>query len=122
VPDRSLWFQSLWAVALALSGTYEQLFTFVTFAVVLFNGACGFAVFVLRRTRPDAPRSYRVPGYPIVPTLFVLASAVLLVNAIVETPRESLAGAAIVLIGIPAYAWWRRGSQPPPGPAPPPPR
>jgi basic amino acid/polyamine antiporter, APA family len=110
VPDRSLWFQSLWAVALALSGTYEQLFTFVTFAVVLFNGACGAAVFVLRRTRPDLPRPYRAWGYPVVPALFVLASAVLLVNAVVDTPRESLAGLVIVLLGIPAYLWWRRSA------------
>jgi APA family basic amino acid/polyamine antiporter len=108
VPDVSLWFQSLWAVLLALTGTYEQLFTYVTFAVVLFNGACGVAVFVLRRTRPDAPRPYRVLGYPVVPALFVLASAVLLVNAIVETPRESLAGAGIVALGVPAYLAWKR--------------
>jgi APA family basic amino acid/polyamine antiporter len=108
VPDRSLWLQSLWAVVLALSGTYEQLFTYVTFAVVLFNGAAAAAVFVLRRTRPDLPRPYRVPGYPVVPALFVAACAVLLVAAVAERPRESLAGIGIVLLGVPAYAWWRR--------------
>jgi APA family basic amino acid/polyamine antiporter len=121
VPDRSLWFQSAWAIALALSGTYEQLFTFVTFAVVVFNGACGAAVLVLRRTRPDLPRPYRVPGYPFVPALFVLASAMLAVNAVVETPRESLAGLAIIALGVPAYAWWRgrrgSGGAPPAGEA-----
>jgi basic amino acid/polyamine antiporter, APA family len=116
VPDRSLWFQSAWAIVLALSGTYEALFTYVTFAVVLFNGACGVAVFVLRKTRPDLERPYRVPGYPVVPALFVLASAVLLVNAVSDNPRESLAGLGIVLIGIPAYLWWRSrsGARPPP--------
>ena len=59
---------------------------------------------------PDLPRPYRAWGYPVVPLLFVLASAVLLVNAIADTPRESLAGLGIVLLGIPAYLWWRRRS------------
>jgi APA family basic amino acid/polyamine antiporter len=108
VPAWSLWLQSLWAVALALSGTYGQLITYVTFAVVLFTGAAAVAVFVLRRTQPDLPRPYRVPGYPVVPTLFVLASAVLVAGALVETPRETLAGLVIVLSGVPAYLWWRR--------------
>jgi APA family basic amino acid/polyamine antiporter len=122
VPVRSLWLQSAWAVLLTLSGTYEQLFTYVMFAVVLFNGSCGVAVFVLRRTRPDLPRPYRVPGYPVVPALYVLASAVLLVSALRDSPRESLAGLVIVLLGVPAYLWWRRGAVVNPPSSPPPTR
>jgi APA family basic amino acid/polyamine antiporter len=112
IPDRSLWLQSVWAMVLALSGTYEQLFTYVMFAVVLFAGASGVAVFVLRRTRPGLSRPYRVPGYPVVPALFVIASAVLVANAFIDTPRESLAGLGIVVSGIPAFLWWRRSRLP----------
>jgi basic amino acid/polyamine antiporter, APA family len=107
-PGRSLWAQSGWAVVLTLSGTYEQLYTYVTFAAVLFHVLTGAAVFVLRRTRPDLPRPYRVWGYPVVPALFLLASLILLVNTLSERRGEALWGLLFVALGLPAYAWWRR--------------
>ncbi|HEV7518796.1 MAG TPA: amino acid permease [Thermoanaerobaculia bacterium] len=110
-PGRSLWAQSGWAVVLTLSGTYEQLYTYVVFAGVLFHIAAGAAVFVLRRTRPDGPgvsRPYRVWGYPVVPALFILASLVLMLNTLFEKPKESLWGLLFVALGLPAYAWWSR--------------
>jgi len=106
-PGNSLWAQSAWAIVLTLSGTYEQLYTYVTFAAVLFHIATGAAVFVLRRTRPDLPRPYRAWGYPVVPALFILASLVLLANTLVEKPKEALWGLLFVALGLPAYAWWR---------------
>ena len=109
-PTRSLWLQSAWAMVLALSGSYTQLFTWVTFAVVLFHVAVGAAVFVLRRKGPDAPRPYSAWGYPVVPALFILAMALLLLNTLVERPVESLLGLACIAAGWPAYAWWRRGA------------
>ncbi|HEY7529595.1 MAG TPA: amino acid permease [Gemmatimonadota bacterium] len=108
VPARSLWAQCALASLLALSGTYEQLYTYVTFAVVLFQGATGAAVFVLRRKLPHAPRPYRVWGYPLVPALFVLATLFLVWNTLVERPVQSLWGLGLIAIGLPAYAWWRR--------------
>jgi APA family basic amino acid/polyamine antiporter len=110
-PGRSLWAQSGWAMVLTLSGTYEQLYTYVVFAGVLFHIAAGTAVFVLRRTRPDGPgvsRPYRVWGYPVVPALFILASLVLMLNTLFEKPKESLWGLLFVALGLPAYAWWSR--------------
>ncbi|MFN2431446.1 MAG: APC family permease [Gemmatimonadota bacterium] len=107
VPARSLWAQSGVALVLALSGSYEQLYTYVTFAVVLFNAATGMALFVLRRTRADLPRPYRAWGYPVVPALFVLATAGLVVNTLIERPVESGIGLALVALGLPAYAFWR---------------
>ncbi|MGB5477615.1 MAG: amino acid permease, partial [Thermoanaerobaculia bacterium] len=107
-PGRSLWAQSLWAIALTLSGTYEQLYTYVVFAAVLFHAATTAAVFVLRRKLPDAPRPYRVWGYPVVPALFVLASILLIANTLIEKPIESLLGLGLVALGLPAYFWWRR--------------
>ncbi|MDH3254821.1 MAG: APC family permease, partial [Acidobacteriota bacterium] len=107
-PGRSLWAQSLWAVVLTLSGTYEQLYTYVVFAAVLFHVGTGAAVFVLRRRHPDAPRPYKVWGYPWVPLLFILALIVLVGNTLVEKPIESLLGLGLVALGVPAYVYWRR--------------
>ncbi len=106
-PGKSLWLQSGWALVLTLSGTYEQLYTYVVFAAVLFHVATGAAVFVLRRQRPDLPRPYRVWGYPVVPALFVAASLILVVNTLIEKPVESLLGLGLVAAGIPAYIFWR---------------
>ncbi len=108
VPTRSLWAQSIWAIALTLSGTYSQLYTYVVFAAILFHVFAGAAVFVLRRRLPDHPRPYRTWGYPIVPLLFLGASALLLVNTLFQSPTESIAGLAILALGLPAYAYWRR--------------
>ena len=107
-PGRSLWAQSLWGVVLALSGTYEQIYTYVIFAMLLFHVATAGAVIVLRRRRPETERPYRVFGYPWVPVLFILASVLLLGNTLMEKPVESIIGLAFLAIGIPAYFWWRR--------------
>ena len=95
-----------WAALLTLTGTYEQLFTWVTFASVAFGVLGGIAIFRLRRRRPNTPRPYRVWGYPIVPGLFVAGLAVLVVNTVVERPVESLIGTALVALGLPAYWYW----------------
>ena len=98
----------VWAAVLAVSGSYEQLFTYVTFASVLFSTLGGLAIFRLRRTHAHLPRPYRVWGYPLVPALFVAGSALLVVNTLMERPVESLLGLGIVAIGLPAYWHWRR--------------
>lgn len=98
---------TIWSAILALSGTYEQLFTYVMFASILFNVAAGLAVFQLRRTRPDHPRPYRTWGYPIVPVLFIAGSAAFVLNTLVQRPTESLAGLGFLALGLPAYWYWR---------------
>ncbi len=111
VPTRSLWAQGVWASLLALSGTYEQLYTYVVFASVLFFGLAGTAVFVLRRKRPDLHRPYRVWGYPVVPALFVASSVLLMLNTLIERPAQAGAGLALLALGLPAYWFWsRRGA------------
>jgi APA family basic amino acid/polyamine antiporter len=99
--------QAIWMSLLALSGRYDQLYTYVTFAVILAYTATGISLFVFRRRLPDAPRPYRCWGYPVVPFLFVLSSAALAVNTIREQPKETLAGLAILSLGIPVYFWRR---------------
>jgi len=102
----------LWAMVLAASGTFEQLLTYVVFVGWIFYGLGAASVFVFRRTRPDAHRSFRVPGYPFTPALFVLAAIALVGNTILEQPRQALIGIGVVLVGAPAYFFWK-GSAPP---------
>ncbi len=110
-PANSLVAQGAWGIALTLSGTYEQLYTCAVFAGVLFHAGTGAAVFVLRRTRPAAPRPVRAWGYPWVTGLFVAACLALVVSTLVGSPRESLFGLLLVASGMPAYAWWRRAAR-----------
>jgi len=102
--------QGIWGVALTFSGTYEQLYTYVIFAVFLFHAATGLAVVVLRRRIPDTPRQFRVPAYPWIPLLFVGACLLLVANTFLEKPLESGIGLGFLAIGIPAYLFWRRRS------------
>ena len=107
-PVRSLWAQTAWALLLTLSGTYEQLYTYVVFVSVMFHAATAAAVFVLRRTHPDHPRPYRTWGYPVVPALFILACLLLVGNTLAEKPVESLLGLGLLALGLPAYLWFRK--------------
>lgn len=100
-----------WSAVLAASGTFEQLLTYVIFTGWIFYGMGAAAVFVYRRREPDAPRAYRVPGYPITPLVFVLAAAALVVNTIVAQPQRAAVGLALVVAGAPVYFLWRRHTQ-----------
>jgi len=110
-PVAALWLQSAWAAALTLTGSYTQLFTYVTFGGVLFHVAAGLALFRLRATRPHAPRAYRAWGWPLVPALFVLGMALLTLNTLESAPRESLLGLLAIAAGVPAYLGWRRAAR-----------
>ena len=96
----------VWSALLTLTGTYEQLFTWVTFASVAFGVLGGLAIFRLRRLKPDLDRPYRTWGYPWVPALFVGALGVLVVNTALERPTESAIGVVLVSLGLPAYWYW----------------
>ena len=97
-----------WSAILALSGSYEQLFTYVMFASILFSVAAGAALFKLRRDRPQHPRPYRTWGYPVVPMIFITGSAAFVLNTLVERPVESLTGLGLLALGLPAYWYWSR--------------
>lgn len=111
VPTRSLLAQGVWSAILTLSGTFEQLYTYVVFIEVLLFAAAGAALFVLRRRHPEAVRPYRAWGYPIVPAVFIVFSLALAVNTLRERPAESAIGLGLLALGLPAYAMWRRKSR-----------
>jgi basic amino acid/polyamine antiporter, APA family len=87
---------------------YDILFTYVIFGANLFYMLGITSVFVLRRRHPEWPRPYRTWGYPLTPLLFVAASLLLMANMLRETPTESLAGLAIIALGLPAFLFFRR--------------
>jgi APA family basic amino acid/polyamine antiporter len=96
-----------WAMVLSLSGTFEQLLTYVVFTGWLFYALGAASIFVYRTRQPDAPRPFRVPGYPLTPALFVIAGCAIVVNALFARTEPALTGIAIVLTGAPAYMIWR---------------
>jgi APA family basic amino acid/polyamine antiporter len=101
----------IWAAVLASTGTFEQLLTYVVFTGWIFYGLGALSVFVYRRREPDAPRPFRVPGYPLTPVLFVASAAALVLNTLVTQPTRAAAGVIAVLIGTPAFYAWRAGSR-----------
>ncbi len=109
-PGFAIIIQAVWSCFLAVSGTFEQLFTFVMFVAIMFWIAAAASVFTLRKKFPDMPRPYKTWGYPVIPAVFIIASAGILLNTLIESPVESLTGVAITLAGIPAYYYWKRKS------------
>ena len=102
-PAAAIVAQAAWSALLVLTGSFSQLITYTGFAVVLFSGIAGVALFVLRRRFPDEPRPFRAWGYPVMPGLFVLASALIVANAIWRDPGPSAAGLLIMAAGLPLY-------------------
>ncbi|MBV8852775.1 MAG: hypothetical protein JOY91_05205, partial [Sinobacteraceae bacterium] len=97
-----------WAALLAATGTFDQLTNMAVLSYAIFWTPVVLAVIVLRRRLPDAPRHYRVWGYPYVPLIFVLVMAWIAINALFTRPAESLATLVLLLLGLPAYPLFRR--------------
>lgn len=108
VPGRSLVLQAVWACLLVFSGTFDQLTDMIIFAVFIYYGATTLGVFILRRKMPDAPRPYKVWGYPVVPAIVILFCIALFCNTIVARPREAMMGMALMLTGVPFYFYFRK--------------
>ena len=108
-PAVSIVAQSIWSGLLVLSGGASALGRYTGFAVVLFSGIAVAALFVLRAREPAAPRPFKALGYPIAPAVFVLASLLIVANAIYSDPQVSGAGVLIILAGVPLYALFARG-------------
>ena len=103
VPRNSLWLQWAWTCLLCLSGSYGQLLDYVIFAVLVFYVLTIVALFVLRRTRPDAPRPYRAFGYPVLPALYI-GLAVWICGVLLRyKPQYTWPGLLLVLLGVPVY-------------------
>jgi APA family basic amino acid/polyamine antiporter len=110
VPKNAVVLVGACAVGFAFSGAFDALTDMIVFVLLLFNGLSVASVYVLRRSLPDAVRPYRVWGYPVVPALFLLGTAYLMVNTLLATPGRALAGVGVVALGLPLYAYYARRS------------
>jgi APA family basic amino acid/polyamine antiporter len=107
-PSNSILLLSVWSSVLVLTGRYEQLYTLVIFPSWILYAMATASVIVLRRKRPDLTRPYKTLGYPVVPVLFVLVAGALIVSTLINSPRESVLGLAIIAVGVPFYLRWRK--------------
>lgn len=127
VPAAGLIAQGIWASLLILPRTrlgagpggeerygnlYGNLLDYVVFAVLIFYVLTIAAIFVLRRTRPDAERPYRAWGYPVVPLLYIAAALVIMAVLVAYRSETTWPGLVIVLSGLPAYWIWMRRRSP----------
>jgi APA family basic amino acid/polyamine antiporter len=109
-PGFAILAQAIWAAVLVVTGSYETLVDYSLFGIWLSYALMIAGVIVLRRTRPDLERPYRMWGYPVMPALFVLIAGWFLLNMLKTRPVPSLAGLALTLTGIPVYFLWARRS------------
>jgi basic amino acid/polyamine antiporter, APA family len=108
-PSTSLIVQGLLSTVLLLFlSRFQQFFELAVFAEWLFYMLTATTVFVYRRRRPDLPRPYRVWGYPILPALFVICAAAVLISSYLSNLRGSLLGTALILLGLPVLWIVRR--------------
>ena len=99
--------QAACAVVYIVLGTFEQLLTYVVFAMLLTCIATGASQIVLRIRRPDLERSYKTFGYPVVPVVFILAYGAIAVSIASSNWFASLVGIGLAVTGIPFYFLWK---------------
>ncbi|HLI30888.1 MAG TPA: amino acid permease [Terriglobia bacterium] len=99
--------QAAIAGILALSGSYETLYTKAIYSEWVFYALVTASVFVLRRKEPQLIRPYKTWGYPVVPAVFVVLAALLLTNAFIFQRSDALWCLALIASGIPAYFLWK---------------
>jgi APA family basic amino acid/polyamine antiporter len=103
-PSSALILQAILSSLLLLGiGRFQALFSLAIFSEWLFYALTASTIFVFRRHEPSASRPYSIWGYPVLPVLFILAAAVLLVFSFADQPRNSLIGTTIILFGIPLH-------------------
>jgi APA family basic amino acid/polyamine antiporter len=107
VPAAGLILQGIWSILLVFSGTYSELLDYVIFAALFFYVLTVTGLFVLRYRLPNAERPYKAFGYPIIPALYVLLCAAIMVDLLIVRPVYTWPGLIIVLTGIPVYYLWR---------------
>ena len=107
VPAVALILQGIWSAVLIFTGTYNELLDYVIFAALLFYAITVVGLFVLRRTEPNADRTYKVTGYPFLPALYVLLCGLVMIDLLIVKPNYTWPGLLIVLAGLPVYVLWR---------------
>ncbi len=107
-PSGALIFLGVIASLLALTGTFEELYSLFVFAVWIFFALTAIALLRLRRTEADLPRPYRAWGYPWTPLIFLFAAVALTINLWMNRPVRSSLGLAVIVAGIPFFYRMRK--------------
>src|SRR5258708_10143776 len=107
-PAFALLATAFWASVLAVTGTFEQLLTYVVFVCWSFYALAAASIFVYRKRESTGSVRYRVPGYPWTPLIFIATVAAFVLNTIAAQPARAALGIGVVLTGIPGYLIWRR--------------
>ena len=111
VPTVAILVQGIWACVIVLFfGIYGPVLSYVVALDALFFGLTGAALLVFRRRDPTPVRGMRMPGHPITTLVFVLAFWTLAASTVIQFPRDAGMGVLILLLGVPVYLYWRRGS------------
>lgn len=112
-PSLAIVVQAIVAIILLLvGGAFKDLFSLAIFAEWLFYMIAASTIFVFRKREPDVPRPYRTWGYPVVPALFIVSSAVLLYYTFTDNLRNSFWGCVVILAGIPFYLYFAKNRKP----------
>ena len=107
VPVMAIALQGAVAIAIALSGTYGQILSYVVSVDFIWFGLTGAALFVFRR-RDGKAQWFNAPGHPFTTGLFVIACALIVIATVASSPMNSAIGFLILLAGIPACRYWQR--------------
>lgn len=108
VPANGIWIQATWASLLCLSGSYSDLLNYVIFVVLIFYILTIAGIFVLRKKRPEIPRSYKAPGYPFLQIIYILMAAIICISLLIYRPLFTWPGLILVAIGIPIFFFLKR--------------
>lgn len=111
VPIVAIVLQGVWAIAIALTGTYAQVVNYVIAMDCIFFGLTATCLFVLRRRPSETSSRFRVPGHPWTTLLFIAANWLVVVSTFAHDPKRSFIGLGIALAGLPVYLLWHRQKQ-----------
>ncbi len=110
VPVTAILLQGAVAILISLSGTYEQILSYVVSDDFIFFGLSAACLFVFRRRDGKIACPYRVPGHPFTTLAFIVVCCAVVVNTAYSYPVNTLVGVGILVAGIPVYYFWRRRS------------
>jgi APA family basic amino acid/polyamine antiporter len=111
-PSAAIAFQGAWAIVLTLTGRYGDLLDYVVFGDWIFFAAVASTVFVFRsrekRGSEGSALRFRMPGFPLLPIVFILAALYVVVGSVASNPANALKGSALIVLGVPVFLFWRR--------------
>ena len=105
-PVIATFLQVAWSLVLLWTGSFDLLLTYSSVGLALFSMLTVSTVYALRWRRPDLPRPFSTPGYPVTPAIFLAAHRPDRVGHLLRTPRVSIYSLASILAGVPVYFVW----------------